>query len=232
MRRSRASEAGLTLIEIMVVIAILVVVSAVFVMGVDAMLMLEQRDLARKVATTYELLHDEAVLQNVTFRVDFHVDEGYIEVKAGSPDTLIFDDADKREEYEEDQAEEARRQGEEAVRDDFSAIDTSLLTKLEIPAGSAITGFYTPQYGEDLVDIDPTDAQARIEDEEPLVYSSYLFPSGFTEHMIVHITDVDDPTEGWSVEVEPLSGRVHLRSELIQPDDTYDWLPTEAPSLD
>jgi len=43
--------------------------------------------------------------------------------------------------------------------------------------------------------------------------------------------DEDDPEEGYTVEVEPLSGKVHVHGELIDFEDSFEWVPDEGPDL-
>ena len=35
-----------------------------------------------------------------------------------------------------------------------------------------------------------------------------------------------------TIEVEPLSGRVLVTHEIVEPEDSMDWLPDEGPELD
>ena len=48
------------------------------------------------------------------------------------------------------------------------------------------------------------------EEGQPRVIYSYVFPNGFTEHTVIWLTEKDDPTSGWTIVVEPLSGNVRL----------------------
>jgi hypothetical protein len=40
---------------------------------------------ARQIAMTYAQLHDEAILRNRTYRIAYHLDEGYYEIESGEP---------------------------------------------------------------------------------------------------------------------------------------------------
>ena len=61
---------------------------------------------------------------------------------------------------------------------------------------------------------------------------TYIFPNGFAEPTFVRIVDEDDDEDGFTLEVEPLSGRVLLHEEEVELEDKMDWLPEEGPELD
>ncbi|MBK9367695.1 MAG: hypothetical protein IPN01_15490 [Deltaproteobacteria bacterium] len=42
----------------------------------------------------------------------------------------------------------------------------------------------------------------------------------------------DDPEEGYTIEVEPVSGRVNIMEEERRPEDATSWLPDEGPELE
>lgn len=228
--RGRA-RAGFTLLEVMVVIAILVALVAVVGATLSNVLALEQRRMARDLALTYERLHDEAILRNVTFRVSYHLDGGYYEVEVGDPDTLIFDDPDARSQAEEDQREKMERYSDEekaaAQREEvrFETVTTFQKRRVELPSGTVFGGVYTPQY-EDMV----RPSGSEDPDEQVVVYS-YLFPSGFAEPSVVQIVEADDPEEGFTVVVEPLSGRVRLLPEIVDQHDAFEDSPPTPPRL-
>jgi len=230
-RPGRRARSGFTILEVLVVVAILVALVAVVGATLSNVLALEQRRLARDLALTYERLHDEAILRNVTFRVTYHLDEGYYEVAVGDPDTLIFDDPDAREQAEEDQKEKLERYSEEeaaaaaASEVRFETVTTFETRRIELPSGTAFGGVYTPQY-DDIVR--PT---GSADPEDFAVVHSYLFPSGFSEPTVVQIVEIDDPEEGFTVVVEPLSGRVRLLPTVVDQHDAFEESPPSPPDL-
>jgi hypothetical protein len=48
----------------------------------------------------------------------------------------------------------------------------------------------------------------------------------------VRIVDADDPEDGWTIEVEPLTGKVNLEPEIVDPEESLSWIPDEGPELD
>lgn len=221
----------MTLLEVLVVVAILVALIAVVGASLSNVLALEQRRLARDLALTYERLHDEAILRNVTFRVTYHLDENFYEVEVGDPDTLIFDDPDARQAAEEEQKEKLERFSDEEraaaeqsqVR--FETVTTFAKRRIDLPAGTVFGGVYTPQY-EDIVR--PSGSK---DPEDFVVAYSYLFPSGFSEPTVVQIVEAKDLEEGFTIVVEPLSGRVRLLPVVIDQHDAFDERPATPPDL-
>jgi len=224
---------GFTVLEVMVVIAILVAVIAVSAPAVGNILALEQRRAARDLALTYERLHDEAVLRNVTFRIAYHLDGNYYTVEVGDPDTLIFDDPEKREEHEEARRDKLSRFNDderaEAMRAEsrFETIETWHKRRIDLPNGTLYGGVYTPQY-EDFV---RPSGEEEEDPEEPLVVYSYLFANGFAEPTVVQLVEARNPDEGFTVVVEPLSGRVQLHGELLEHHDVFRDMPDEGPEM-
>ena len=55
---------------------------------------------------------------------------------------------------------------------------------------------------------------------------------GTVEYTLIRIVSEDDPEEGYTIEVEPVSGRVNIMEEERRPEDATSWLPDEGPELD
>lgn len=231
MNTRRRAQGGFSLLEVMVVIAILLAIVAVSVPALNAVLQLEQRRCARDLALTYERLNDEAVLRNVTFRVAFHIDAGYYEVEVGDADTLIYDDPDARAAEEERVRDllagfdEEERAEYSAGQSRFETITTFHKRRIDLPNGTLFGGVYTPQYGEM---VKPTYTE---DTEDQVVVYSYIFPNGFSEPTIVQIVEAKHPEEGFTVVVEPLTGRVQLLPTLVDEYELLHDIPTTAPRV-
>lgn len=224
------SRKGLTLTEVMVVLAILLLLVGIMVPSAESFFMLDQRKAGKELALLYEQLHDEAVMRNVTFRVAYNLRQDTYEVQVAESGALIFDNPRAREEFEETLNRKTNLMSDEEKaefqkkRKNFQTLSTRFKTKFEMPSSARIGGVYTPQY-EEMQTLDDLD-----EDSDGIIYS-YIFPNGQAEHAVVWIVDANDPEDGFTIEIEPLSGSVHLHGELIDWDDSYDWVPSEAPSL-
>jgi type II secretory pathway pseudopilin PulG len=235
------SEAGISLLEIMVVIAIMAVVLAIGVPSLSAIFDLQQRGAARELAMTYSFLVNEASMRNVTFRIAYHLDEGWYQIEVGDPDTQIFSDPESRARFEAEREDRMRRvgdrpaepeEGEEAEESDaldrFAGLTApGFQSKVQLPSNSTFLFVYTPQYdGPQTPSEDPPEKA-----EDAKVVYSYVFANGVAEYTMVRIVSVDDPEDGYTVEVEPISGRVSIESELRDIGESLSWIPTEAPTI-
>jgi type II secretory pathway pseudopilin PulG len=223
----------MSLIEVMVVIAILMAIAVILVVPISSFLMLQQNSAARTLAITYEVLHDEAVLRNVTFRLAYHIDEGFYDVEVGRPETLIFNDPKAREAYEEKVQEAKSKLSKDATpppENQFQRAMDRFQTHVTLPRNTIFGGIYTPQYGE-LVKPTTDEEKQRDEKAPPKVVYSYIFPNGFAEHAVIQIVSASSPDDGYTVEVEPMSGKVHLYGELRDWEESNKNLPERGPEL-
>jgi type II secretory pathway pseudopilin PulG len=239
--RLRSSRRGMSLIEIMVVFAMLLLMVAVLVPSMQSIFSLQQRQSAKQLVLLYQRLHDEAVLQNVSFRIAFDLENGRYKVESGEAGMLIFDSAEAREDAADQRRsklalmnDEERMQHEKA-RKPFEKLSKDLDESFELNPGIMLGGFYTPQYGKMVRPtalggdaIEMVDAKGEA---VPGFLYSYVFSSGFTEHTVIWVVDEDDPESGYTVEVEPLSGQIHLHGDLVEWEDRYDFVPDEGPGL-
>jgi hypothetical protein len=128
--------------------------------------------------------------------------------------------------------EEQRRAWKHSNRQPFELLEVAGKMEVELPSGVRLGGVYTPQYGRVIKPGDELEGGGgREDDEEPLRVFSYIMNSGLAEHTIVWLVDSNDPTDGWTVEVEPLSGIVRMHGELIEPDKEFSFIPDTPPSL-
>ena len=233
-------RAGITLIEIMVVMALIVGLLAVAVPTLRGLFDAEQTAAARNLALTYTYLRDEAALRNVSFRIAYNLDEASYTIEVGDPGTLIFTNPEEREEFEEDlqdkldrfterEIEEGQASDLEDQKGRFAGLtDPALEGSVTLPPGSRFAWVYTPQYGEDP--IEAPDEPEEDPEHQTIVYS-YIFPNGTAEHTVVRISEIEDPEDGFTLEVEPLTGRSILHDDPVEVSELMAWLPEEAPEL-
>lgn len=234
----------MTLIEIMVVMAIIALVTAVAIPSLAAVFAFQQRGAVKELAQTYTWLIDEAALRNVTFRVAYNLDRQTWKVEVGDPDTLVFSTPDEREAADEALRDEMSRYTKSeleaaagAVEEDedgvssgrFEGLSGDLFTaEQELPSGTMFLFVYTPQYP--IEGVRPSAEPPEDPADEAIAYS-YIFADGSTEHTLVRIVDSDDQEDGYTLEIEPGSGRVQIENEELSPEDALAWLPEEGPEL-
>ena len=235
----------MNLVEIMIVIAIMVALIGVTVPVLSWSLRLGHKDAASKLTAVYERLNDEAMMRNVTFRIAYHLEERYYEVEVSPDAALLFDDPDKRAEFEAALQEKMERKASRfaseddgvavdeaglAIEDaDFTKLQEKFLKRFDLPGGVVFGGVYTPAYGE-MVEPNPGNPEDLDDDEKTVVYS-YILPSGISEHTVVTLVQEGNPNYGYTVEVEPMTGIVHVAREIRDFRDRFDFVPDEGPDL-
>src|SRR5690349_20455544 len=118
-----AARRAMTLIEVMVVIAVLALLVAVGIPALSGVLDLQQQAAAEELGRTYSLLREEAGLRNVTFRVVYYMDQNTWAIEVGDPTAQSFSNPDAREKAEEELRDEmkrfTKRELEEGAADDL-----------------------------------------------------------------------------------------------------------------
>jgi prepilin-type N-terminal cleavage/methylation domain-containing protein len=232
-RSARRARRGLSLVEVMVVIALLLVLFAVLVPSVRAIFGLEHRKAALRLTMLFQQLHDEAILRNVTFRVAFDLDSSKFDVEVGEGSAVVFDDPEAKAKFDEDIKRRLALMDERELAEyksnqqPFEKLGAQFQTSFELPNGLHLGGVYTPQYGRMVM---AGEKRGDDEDEGPLVVYTYVFPSGISEHTVIWLSDRDG-RDGWTIEVEPLTGNVKMSGELLPWDQRVDWIPEEGPEL-
>jgi prepilin-type N-terminal cleavage/methylation domain-containing protein len=236
-------RSGMTLIEIMAALAIVMVIMVAAVPTLQGVFDIQQRGAARELAQTWTWLRDEAALRNVSFRLVFNLDRNTWKIEVGDPDTVVYGSPEERIAAEEAKKDAMSRftkreltegigeaEDLEEETNPFTGLeDPAFKTEQELPSGTVFLYVYTPQYGAE--GMRPTEDGPPEEAEKDHIAYAHIFPDGTAEHAIVRIVDADDPEDGWSVEVEPLTGRVRIDSDLVDPSQSFSWLPEDPPEL-
>lgn len=239
-----SSRLGMTLIEIVVVIAIMGLIAVVAVPSLGGLLDLQQRAGARELSQTYTWLIDEAALRNATFRIAYDLDRGTWKVEVGDPGTVVFSTPEERERHDEELRSKMSRFTKRELEEGAAAeleeqtgrfeglTDPAFTTEQSLPGGTRFAWIWTPQYGEDGLRPDPDFDPDKVDEDAPAnIAYSYVFADGSAEHTVIRIVDEDDEEDGYTVQVEPGTGRVHLLADMVDPEESLSWLPETGPSL-
>jgi len=231
----------MTLMEVLVTLAIVLGITVVMVPTVSSVLALEQRAAAKEIALAFERLHDEAVLRNKSYRVVFDLDRHRWFVEEADAGAMIFATPEARETWEEEFEDKVDDMDASEKRTWLGQRRFKPIAKAdrlggfrELPPNVWFESVYTPQYEEP---VRPARDRERLEnadidpDEPPNIASVHLFANGFVEHAVIRLVEGDDVDEGFSITVDPMSGRVRLLPELIDHEDMLDFLPEEGPRL-
>lgn len=239
----RRARRGMTLIEIMVTIAIMLMVTAVMLPALSDAFMMQQRGAARKLALAFEQLHDEAILRNRTYRIAFNLDDHSWKVESGEPDVAVFD-SDKARLLFEKHEKEALDALEPEQRATYMKAHASFSTPddlqyadvIKLPENTHFKSIFTPQREEPVFPRGEGGAKKSRKDDppddEPLIVYSYVFANGSAEYTVVQLVDTEDASAGFTITVDPLSGRVDFHDELVDQKDLWRFLPDDGPRLD
>jgi prepilin-type N-terminal cleavage/methylation domain-containing protein len=236
-RLRQGARAGMSLLEILVVMAVMAVVVAIGLPSLQSIFDIQQRGAARELAMTYKYLRAEAAMRNVTFRIAYNLDTRSYRIEVGEPGTLVFSDPSERDAVERADREKMRGKSKAAdgpteITDEeptrFTGLDMpGFQTAVELPPDTVFAWVWTPQYPEAQT---PSEEPPESDEDQRIVYS-YVFANGEAEHTVVRIADSGDAEDGYTVEVEPLSGVVSVDSEIREIGASMAWLPSEAPTI-
>ena len=239
----------MSILEIMIVVAILIGLIAVSVPIASSLLRVEKRQAASRLGTIYHRLQNEAMLRNMTFRIAFHLEDRYYQVEGSSDKTLLFANPETRIETEAALAEALSRRPKRRRSSDsddgidfevdsdglslkqaqFQALQDKFLRRFDLPPGIRFGGVYTPAYGEFV--LPSREDPERMKDEDKQVVYSYILPSGVSEHAVIQLVHENNPRQGFTIEIEPATGRVHITPTLEEWDRRFNFVPSRGPNL-
>lgn len=232
-------QRGLTLIELVVVMAVISLIAAMGVPALNSILGIEQQSAVKELGQTLTWLQEESAMRNVAFRMEINLDRGSWKVEMGEPNTLIFANPDDAEEHREEIKDKMKRYSKRQIEAgevdigespaQFSPLDDAIFTSNKIlPSGLQFAFVYTPQYGSD--GIEPHDEPPDDSTEDRIAHI-HIFPDGTAEHAVIRVINLDNEDDGYTLEMEPMGGKINLTDEIVDPEDSLSWLPDEGPTI-
>lgn len=232
------SRRGMTLVEIMVVLAVMMAILAIGAPTLRSVLDVDQRSATRELAQMYALLQTEAMLRNLSFRVEYNLDRRSYKIEVGDPNSLVFSSPEAREDWEKQREAqlklftkkeiEAGEAPPDAAEKRFADLTiTGLDTAKELPANTYFAWAWTPEYKQPVT---PSTETPDTPEDEHVVYS-YVFANGSCEYTVVRLASMDNPDDGYTLEVEPMSGKINIDADMRDIGAALSWLPTEAPTI-
>lgn len=226
-RVCRHSDRGFTLLEVLIVLAIVAMVTILSATGLRSFARTDLRNSASRMAGSIRYLFDRASTTGKVHRlvIDFEDGKYWAEV---SDDSFVFaggketEESRQREARKIEKEEEARRLAEEReAAYGSSAIPSKYLPKPFIPKRAKFGGF------RDLaVKAVTLKSDVLIDDiytprlDQPISTGRgylYFFPLGLTEAAVIHLSDEKKETF-YSLLVHPLNGRVSVKNSFVEPD--------------
>lgn len=212
------SSQGFTLIEVILVVAIIAVIVTGATFGLGAITRTRLRSSSYKVMSAARFAYNRAITQGTTTRLLFDFDKDTLAVEETyTPVTLATD-----EQLETDEG---------AAIDPWDLARARIEKPLEPPVPRSPFGPITNASGKELKRyaaqpigdgisihalITPHELDKRTEGEGAI----YFFPGGVTEHAVVQLSDSSETV--YSVEIHPLTGKGRIHNFAHEPVDELD----------
>jgi general secretion pathway protein H len=230
----RPTRAGLTLIEIMVVIVIVALGASAASMGIGALSKTHLRSACVRLLAVSRYAYHRALTNGTTVRLTLDLQEGTMELsEAEGRVSLVRSDAPLRVEAErEDGVDPGAAVDPWAVararldRPDVLIMPPSPFSPIRTPSGKVMDRFKKRPVGEDIRIVRVVVAHEAAPREEGQT-DLFFFPSGMTQHAVIQLADRSDTI--YSVEIHPLTGRGTVHNVPYEPDVLFDD-PTERNS--
>jgi len=221
--RRRRAQAGLTLIEMMIVVLIVAIAAGGASYAFGALERTRLRSACMRIAAAARYAYHRSISRGTTVRLLFDLDaETMAFEEAHGRITLARADDPRREEV-------ARRR--EDGSEDVSGVDPWAAARARLEntlrpsfGGSPFTPLegrrYAPQPVGDGISIERLIVPHEPSPRERGRGSIYFFPGGLTEHAVIWLSDGEDQIH--SVEVHPLTGRTRVYGYAYEPDELID----------
>ncbi len=219
LRRTQSkTSGGFTLIEVMLVVAIIAVIVTGATFGLGAVTRTRLRSASFRVMSATRFAYNRAITQGTTTRLHFDFEKNTMAVEeSATPVTLARgDDLDAESGDAVDPWDLARSRLEKpldppAPRSPFQPITNANGTTLKRytaqPLGDGISMHAL---------ITPHEVDTRTEGEG----SVYFFPGGLTEQAVIQLSDSSDTV--YSIEIHPLTGNARIHNFAFEPLDEID----------
>ncbi|HEY6878812.1 MAG TPA: prepilin-type N-terminal cleavage/methylation domain-containing protein [Polyangiales bacterium] len=239
----RINQAGLTIIEMMVVVVIIAIGASAASYGLGSLSKTALQSACVRLASLSRYAYHRALTQSTTVRVTFDLDSEKFSVsEAHGRVTLVRSDAAMRTEAERAAEDEKDRHADERSRapeddgsgagvdpweaakqkvekPDLLTLPPSPFRPISSPNGKVIERFKTQPVGDGVGVaklIVAHEAKPKTEGKADLFY----FPNGQTQHAVIQLNDRDNII--YSVEIHPLTGRGTIRNTPYEPEVLMD----------
>lgn len=219
-RRGVRARAGMTLIEVMIIVLIVAVAATSLSYGFGALNRTQLRSACMRITAAARFAYNRAVSRGTTVRLafDFANDTMAIEEAHGRITLARTNDRRRLDIEEADDDDDT----DTAAVDPWAAAQARLADTLHPSFGASpfqvLRGRrYAATPVAEGVEIErlmtPHEAEPRERGEGHI----YFFPHGLTEHAVVWLSDGGDTV--FSVEIHPLSGRARVRASAYEPEE-------------
>lgn len=198
---SEDRQEGFSLIEMLIVIAIITLMAVVTLPNISSYFKLSLNSATRDIASTIKEAYNAAVLTGRVHRIVYDFKESNFWVESG-PKGHQLDTAESLE--KEERRTRFSRKKETAPKSKFELVRSITRKKVELPRGVQF---------EDIV------TQSR---EEPLTEGlayTHFFPNGLTEQALIHLKD--ESKHRISLVITPMLGKTELYDRYITREEAF-----------
>ncbi len=212
-RADRRTSAGFTLLEVLIVLAVIVMITGIGVSSISSIGPTQMRTQANKLASAIRFAYNRSVVHGLYLRMVLDLDEESYMVEASDSPIFISKtklDQNKRDQLAEEKAEKEAKEDEEALKEGRSLpkrqrfMADGVIEKVVLEKGVALDGVMTS-------------AQDEIYQKGKAYI--HFFPNGYVEPSLIHLTDGQGTYT--TLTVNPLTGKVTRSPGKVDPSRDF-----------
>jgi len=212
------TEHGFTLIEVMLVVAIIATVVTGATFGIGAITRTRLRSSAFKVMSATRFAYSRSLTQGTTTRLHFDLENNTMAVE--ETDTPVTLATDEQLESDAGQAVDPWDLARARLEKPLNPVEpSSPFQPIRNQSGKTLKRYTAQPVGDGIsvhALITPHETDQRTDGEG----SIYFFPGGLTEHAVIQLSDSSDTV--YSVEIHPLTGDARIHNFAYEPLDALD----------